>query len=67
VKTKKRKHKKLCAECGKRPALFPSPSHRGGLITKDDGHDLCKQCENALRDRLRRPRNTFHTLGTDAR
>lgn len=61
MKTKRRKDRKLCKGCGERPALFLSPSRRR-FITKDDGHELCGQCERAKRDRERN-----NTLGAGVR
>lgn len=39
----------MCAECGKRPALFRSSLNR--RIRADKDHSLCRQCYKAQKDR----------------
>ncbi len=47
--------KRLCAQCGKRPA-GPQRASRAPRanqhIVSDSAHDLCRQCHQSIRDAL---------------
>ena len=50
------KQSKLCKECGKRPARSAvlNMKYRGAhRMVHRKGHDLCRQCWTALRDKMR--------------
>ncbi len=59
---KLRKSRKLCSECGKRPALFIRRMRihggqrlrlgRNAIVKTDRQHDLCSQCKRALNARM---------------
>jgi len=60
--SKLRKRRKLCVECGKRPALFIRRMRihggrrdrlgRNAVVKTDRQHDLCSQCKRALNSRM---------------
>jgi hypothetical protein len=60
--SKLRKRRKLCSECGRRPALFIRRMRihggrrerlgRNVIVKTDRQHDLCPQCKRALNSRM---------------
>lgn len=45
--------RRMCQNCGERPARFHRPARGRSPYRSDNEHDLCQQCEDAGKDARR--------------